>query len=85
MKIKNDEMFFRQVLQLHNDSYVRSEIEKTAKKAYNSGAINTDDLDSEKFGQAKIVLAIVYQNLSDEVKPTSEKHVGEFKNLKNFI
>lgn len=84
-KINNSKEFRDQI----NTLLVALDTNKTildlAEKAYNSGGMETENIDSNDFGIAKAVLCAIFHKMSNDIKPFSSELRDTANNLKKII
>lgn len=85
MAIKNSTEFRTHVDVLLERNEVHKTILDLAEKAFKSGGMETENIDSDDFSSAKAVLCAIFDKLSNEFRPFSKdlRHTSE--NLKKFI
>lgn len=85
MSINNSKEFRLQVDVLLEKNNVHETILNLAEKAYNSGCMNTENIQGDDFSSAKAVLSAIFDKLSDEFKPFSNELRNTTNNLKKII
>ena len=85
MTIKNSKEFREQI----NTLLVALDTNKTildlAEKAYNSGGMETECIESNDFSTAKAVLCAIFDKMSNDIKPFSSEFRKTAENLKKII
>lgn len=84
-QIQNADQFVKQVNELLENNEFKKEFEKLIKKGYNSGAIDTSDLDTKDFSTAKMVACVVLKEMSRQYTPFNGQLLKEAQNLELFI
>jgi hypothetical protein len=81
----SEDKFVEQVNELLEINNFQDKIEGLVRKAYKSGAINTEDMKEGDFRKAKIVLSAIFNELHYQFRPFSDDDRNESKNLEKFI
>jgi hypothetical protein len=84
-KINNSKDFRKQVNELLVSLNINEEILKLAEKAYNSGGMDTEDIDSNDFRLAKAALCAIFNKLSIQLTPFGADTRSTAENLKKII
>ena len=84
-KTANGKEFAEKVSQLMEVTEMNKLILKMAEKAYNSGAIDTENITDDSFIYPKVVLSAILENLFYEYRTMTEQYREEMRNVMKFI